>query len=120
MPPPTGVVSGPLMETRRSRAALTVSSGSHELNCRNAFSPAKTSNHLIDRLPAYARPLFLRMRRKFETTATFKSTKTDLVREGYDTSTTRDLIYFNDPDRKALVPMDRILFDRIQQGNVRL
>ena len=40
--------------------------------------------HLIDRLPEYARPLFLRIRNEMEVTATFKYTKTDLVRQGYD------------------------------------
>ena len=37
IPPPTGVVSGPLMLTRKSRAASTVSSGSHCWNVLNAF-----------------------------------------------------------------------------------
>ena len=32
MPPPTGVVSGPLMPTRYLRNASTVSSGSHDPN----------------------------------------------------------------------------------------
>ena len=31
MPPPTGVVSGPLMDTRKSRHAASVSVGSHVL-----------------------------------------------------------------------------------------
>ena len=51
MPPPTGVVSGPLMPTRYCRNASTVSSGSQLLNCLKAFSPAKTSIHAIFRLP---------------------------------------------------------------------
>ena len=40
MPPPTGVVSGPLMPMRYSRKASTVSSGSQLLNLVKAFSPA--------------------------------------------------------------------------------
>ena len=54
MPPPTGVVSGPLMPTRNSLNALTVSSGSHELNLLNDSSPAKTSIQEILRVPPYA------------------------------------------------------------------
>src|SRR2546429_9918713 len=54
MPPPTGVVGGPLMATRKSRIASTVSFGSHSLNALNAFSPAKTSNHATRRFPRYA------------------------------------------------------------------
>ena len=51
MPPPIGVVSGPLIETRYSRHAATVSSGSQVLRSLFAFSPAKTSFHSIWRLP---------------------------------------------------------------------
>ena len=54
IPPPTGVVSGPLIDTRKSRAASTVSFGSHSLNVLNAFSPANTSNHATRRFPPYA------------------------------------------------------------------
>src|SRR5204862_2072735 len=54
MPPPTGVVSGPLIPTRYSRNASTVSSGSHSSNLSFAVWPAKTSNHAIFFLPPYA------------------------------------------------------------------
>jgi len=40
MPPPMGVVSGPLMPMVNSRNASTVSSGSQVLNFVNAYSPA--------------------------------------------------------------------------------
>src|SRR5487761_1466749 len=54
MPPPTGVVSGPLNETCYSRQAATVSSGSQLLNWRFDFSPANTSIQWILRRPPYA------------------------------------------------------------------
>src|SRR6185503_16900760 len=54
MPPPTGVVSGPLIETRYLRHASTVSSGSQLPVWLNAFSPASTSIQWILRLPPYA------------------------------------------------------------------
>ena len=40
MPPPMGVVRGPLMDTRYSRQASTVSSGSQLLKALKDFSPA--------------------------------------------------------------------------------
>src|ERR1700755_3365403 len=52
MPPPTGVVSGPLIPMRYSRKASTVSSGSQLSNLSFAAWPAKTSNHAIFFLPA--------------------------------------------------------------------
>jgi fatty-acyl-CoA synthase len=76
--------------------------------------------HLRERLPAYARPLFLRFRNELERTATFKHTKKALVREGYDPIATADPIYFDDPERQAFVRLDQALHDRINSGRVRL
>ena len=42
------------------------------------------AQHLARRLPAYARPLFLRIKDRIEVTATFKHKKNELAREGYD------------------------------------
>src|SRR6202007_3449288 len=54
IPPPTGVVRGPLIATRNSFTALTVSSGSHVSNFALAFSPANTSYQATRRFPLYA------------------------------------------------------------------
>src|SRR5688572_3253660 len=54
MPPPIGVVSGPLMPTRYFLKSTIVSSGSQLFVCLNAFSPASTSCHAIFFLPPYA------------------------------------------------------------------
>jgi len=75
--------------------------------------------HLISLLPHYARPLFLRIRNEMEVTGTFKYTKTDLVRQGYDPAATDDALYFNDPECKAFVPLDQALYGRIQGGEIR-
>ena len=55
-----------------------------------------------------------------EVTGTFKYTKTDLVRQGYDPAATSDTIYFNHPEREAFVRLDKALYDRIQAGQIRL
>jgi fatty-acyl-CoA synthase len=75
--------------------------------------------HLIGRLPHYARPLFLRIRNEMEATGTFKYTKTDVVREGYDPAATADLLYFHHPEYKAFVRIDQALYNRIQAGEIR-
>jgi fatty-acyl-CoA synthase len=75
--------------------------------------------HLIDHLPEYARPVFLRIRDDLEVTATFKNTKSALVREGYDPVSIGDAIYFNDRERQAFVRLDKSLYDRIQSGHIR-
>jgi fatty-acyl-CoA synthase len=76
--------------------------------------------HLIDRLPAYARPVFLRIQSELDVTPTFKHAKHAVVRDGYDPTATADVIYFDDPKRQAFVRLDRELYDRIQRGQVRL
>jgi fatty-acyl-CoA synthase len=74
--------------------------------------------HLSERLPEYACPLFLRIRNNLDVTATFKYTKTDLVRQGYDPATTADPIYSYDPGPSAFVRLDKALYDRIQAGQI--
>jgi fatty-acyl-CoA synthase len=84
------------------------------------FDISSFRTHLIERLPQYAVPLFIRIRRDLDVTSTLKYTKNDLVREGYDPSTGIDRLYFNDAAQKAFVPLDQTLFGRIQAGRVRL
>ena len=81
---------------------------------------AALRRHLEGSLPAYARPVFLRVRTELDTTATFKHQKNELVGAGYDPTTTGDVIYFNDVQRGAFVRLDRALFEAIQSGNVRV
>jgi fatty-acyl-CoA synthase len=76
--------------------------------------------HLAQRLPSYARPLFLRIKDRIEVTATFKHQKSDLVREGFDPAATADAIYVDDPARQSYVRLDAGLYRRIQAGDVRL
>jgi fatty-acyl-CoA synthase len=76
--------------------------------------------HLANRLPSYARPLFLRIRSQVEITGTFKYAKNDLVRQGYDPGACTDSLYFDNPEQGAFTPLDEPLYQRIQIGAVRL
>jgi fatty-acyl-CoA synthase len=75
--------------------------------------------HLINRLPSYARPLFLRIGTNMDLTGTFKYAKTDLVRQGFDPAASNDVVYFNDPELSALLKLDQAVYERIQAGSVR-
>jgi fatty-acyl-CoA synthase len=75
--------------------------------------------HLTKRLPTYARPLFLRIRNDAEVTSTFKYSKTELVRQGYDPTECADPLYFDLDESNAFVQLDKNLFDRIQSGKIR-
>ena len=84
-----------------------------------ALEIAGLREHLADRLPSYARPLFLRIKDRIEVTATFKHQKSDLARQGFDPTAIDDPIYFDDPARQAFVRLDSALYERIRSGKVR-
>jgi fatty-acyl-CoA synthase len=76
-------------------------------------------HHLINRLPAYARPLFLRLGTDMDLTGTFKYAKADLVRQGFDPAASNDLIYFDDLESGGFTRLDQVLYERIRLGGVR-
>jgi fatty-acyl-CoA synthase len=88
--------------------------------CNGECDLAALHAHLRANLPEYARPLFLRIKGKLDVTGTFKQTKIDLVREGFNPAATGDPIYFNDPHTQAFVPLDAALYRRIESGEVRV
>jgi fatty-acyl-CoA synthase len=75
--------------------------------------------HLALRLPSYARPKFLRVAERLAVTSTFKHTKNELQRDGFDPAATSDAIYFDDPASDAFVPLDQGLYERIRSGTLR-
>ncbi len=75
--------------------------------------------HLKAQLPSYALPLFFRIRKEMETTATFKYKKVDLVREGFDPEMIDDQIYWLNPQLQKYVPMSDEDYDNIAAGKVR-
>jgi fatty-acyl-CoA synthase len=56
------------------------------------FKLDRLDDHL-QLLPEYARPLFLRLCREINTTGTFKHTRQQFIRDGFDLTTTDDPIY---------------------------
>jgi fatty-acyl-CoA synthase len=102
-------VTVPGAEGRAGMAALVTS---------DELDLAAFRSHLTDRLPGYARPLFFRFRRELALTGTFKYTKNELVRDGFDPAASEDAIYFNHPKSDALVRLDEGLYDSIQRGQI--
>jgi fatty-acyl-CoA synthase len=104
-------VTVPASEGRAGMAALVADP---------AINLSGLREHLYGRLPAYARPRFLRIQDEIEVTGTFKYSKTDLARQGYDPVATSDTIYLDDPESGAFIQLDKALYDRIQAGQIRL
>ena len=76
--------------------------------------------HLERNLPAYARPIFLRLQGEIEITGTFKHRKVELVKEGYDPRSVKDPLFFLDPVTSQYVALTAELYDRVVAGEVRL
>jgi fatty-acyl-CoA synthase len=76
--------------------------------------------YLERELPAYARPLFIRIQPALETTGTFKYRKLDLVREGFNPTAIEQVLYFDHPNDHAYVPITPELYAQIQSRAFKL
>lgn len=71
-------------------------------------------------LPAYARPMFVRVSETMETTGTFKLKKGELTSDGFDPDKVRDPIFFRDPEKNTYVRLTAELFEQLKNGKLRL
>ncbi|WP_420132898.1 long-chain-acyl-CoA synthetase [Rhodopseudomonas sp.] len=102
-------VAVPHADGRAGMAALVVA---------DDFDLAHLHRHLADRLPAFARPVFLRLRRTLEITGTFKQKKQELIDQGFDPRVVDDPLYV--ADAGGYVPLDAARYARIEAGALRL
>ena len=84
------------------------------------FDLAALRRHLASTLPAYARPLFLRLRHNFETTDTFKQKKAPLVTQGFDPAVIADPLYVEDRTADAYIGLDGAVYGEILSGRFRV
>jgi fatty-acyl-CoA synthase len=103
-------VTVPGAEGRAGMAAL-VTGAEFELSQFQARSEAL--------LPAYAQPLFVRLRPEIETTGTFKYRKQELVEDGFDPARIHEPLFFKEPGG-GYRPLDGELQRRILDGDFRL
>jgi fatty-acyl-CoA synthase len=84
------------------------------------FDPAKLAAALAGNLPAYARPVFLRLLPELEITGTFKQRKVELVQEGFDPAAIKDPLYWLDPATGQYEKLTPDVFAKIASGAVKL
>lgn len=84
------------------------------------FDPAALHAHLAAALPAYARPVFLRVRGAIETTDTFKPQLRSLAEEGFDPRRIADPLYVDDRRAARYTPLSVAAYEAIARGVVRL
>ena len=103
-------VSVPEADGRACMAALAIA---------EQFDLYQFRRQVAQRLPMYARPLFLRIVPSLEVTETFKLKKQQLALEGFDPRHIDDQLYCDDRARQQYVPLDEALYQSVQRGLVR-
>ncbi|WP_426611696.1 long-chain-acyl-CoA synthetase [Bradyrhizobium sp. McL0616] len=104
-------VSIPGADGRAGMSAIVVNEG---------FDIARLPAHLAQRLPAYARPVFIRISRELDATETFKQKKGELAREGFDPSAIADPLFMAEPKSGAYVAVDAEAYAQVLEGAIRL
>jgi fatty-acyl-CoA synthase len=74
--------------------------------------------HVVEQLPSYAKPLFLRLVRSLELTGTLRPTKQALITSGYDPAQTDDPLYLDDRALQSYISLDGALFQSIRSGRL--
>jgi len=70
------------------------------------------------KLPAYARPRFLRVQRQMSLTSTFKQQKTELAKQGYNPETVDEPLYYLDKKLDEFKPLDADVYQSIIEGKI--
>lgn len=101
----------PYTEGRAGMAAISVSD---ELDMPALYQ------HVAGALPAYARPIFLRLLPDQQVTGTMKFRKTDLVRQAYLPTPDKQDVWIIDPGNKTYRPITPGDLEQIEAGTARL
>jgi len=105
-------VEVPGAEGRAGMAAIV--DENHSLDMEHLYS------ELGRTLPAYARPLFIRLLTKLDSTGTFKLRKVDYRNEGFDPNKISDALFVMDAKAATYVPLTPKKYEEIRLGKLRL
>uniref|UniRef100_A0A8C9WWC8 long-chain-fatty-acid--CoA ligase n=1 Tax=Sander lucioperca TaxID=283035 RepID=A0A8C9WWC8_SANLU len=104
-------VQVPGHEGRIGMAAVTVKEGAQ-------FDGSRIYHHVVNYLPSYARPRFIRI--QVQVTGTFKQMKVKLVEESFDPGRIQDPLYILDDKEKSYIPLRSQVYSSIISGNIKL
>ncbi|KAK4885886.1 hypothetical protein RN001_002157 [Aquatica leii] len=90
------------------------------VNTNSVINLLQLSQDILENLPKYAIPLFIRFSENISLTSTYKIIKMHLKTEGYNLNKVNDPIFFFDPDLKQYVSLTRELYEDIRQQRLRL
>ncbi|XP_027028958.2 hsFATP2a_ACSVL_like domain-containing protein [Tachysurus fulvidraco] len=100
-------------EGRIGMAAIVLKEGKE-------FDGIDTSRVVVNYLPVYATPRFIRIQSSLELTGTFKMKKVKLVEEGFDPALIRDPLYFLDLAQKKYVALTQDIYNSLIAGDIKL
>lgn len=100
----------PNTDGRAGMAAVTLNDDAQVLDVE------RFSHYVKEQLPAYARPVFVRVQPDMDITGTFKMVKSDLRKQGYDLPTVTDPLLVMKPGSATYEPLDQAFADRIAAG----
>uniref|UniRef100_A0A3B3ZUK0 Long-chain-fatty-acid--CoA ligase n=1 Tax=Periophthalmus magnuspinnatus TaxID=409849 RepID=A0A3B3ZUK0_9GOBI len=83
------------------------------------FDPTTVFKHVVNLLPVYARPLFIRIQ-SLSITGTFKHQKGKLTEEEFDPNKISDPLYFLDMKEKDYVPLTVNIYDSLVTGTIKV
>ncbi len=104
-------VTVPQVEGRIGMAALVVDSG---------FALPALQQEISENLPSHARPVFLRIQEKPKLTGTWKYSKAELIKEGFDPGIIGDPLFLDLPGSSGYVPLDADVYRSLQTGTILL
>lgn len=89
--------------------------GMASVHCNEEFSIDAFARYAVENMPAYMRPVFVRLQRDMRITVTLKHQKVDYRREGYDPAKVSDPLFLLEGNR--YVPIDREVYESLQDGS---
>ncbi|MCB1705089.1 MAG: long-chain-acyl-CoA synthetase [Halioglobus sp.] len=100
----------PKADGRAGMAALVLAPGVDALDIKSF------SAYVNEHLPAYARPVFLRIQPELDTTGTFKMVKGDLRKQAYDLDQISDPVYVMKPRSDTYTLLDEDYAEVLRSG----
>ncbi|MHA1986336.1 MAG: long-chain-acyl-CoA synthetase [Promethearchaeota archaeon] len=91
-----------------------------KLDDKKSFDTEIFSKFVMNNLPKYSIPIFIRIIDELEFTGTHKLRKVNLRKQGYDINTIEDQIYFWDSSSNRYKKFDKEQFQNIMNGKLKL
>jgi acyl-CoA synthetase (AMP-forming)/AMP-acid ligase II len=89
--------------------------GMASVNCGADFSIEDFARFVLQNLPGYQRPIFVRVQDEMRITVTLKHQKVDYRREGFDPAKVEDPLYLLEGER--YIPLDADVWASLQDGS---